>query len=145
MKIANRFVAALVVAGTAFCAAGPTSLAADLPTFAKPEHVLWLDQGWDSHTASWFHHVDQGTQTFFGIPYEWFMALEQPHLALQSAPLFSDTDYLNRHGFIPDDDPSSLPIGFAHGVQTRDATGLPITPTRASMQRASPSRISAFT
>ena len=43
----------------------------------KPKKTVWLDQGIAKEKLSWFYHADQGTRTF-GIPYEWFMALEQP-------------------------------------------------------------------
>jgi hypothetical protein len=136
VKLTYRAIAAALLATFVTArAAAADSQALDLPTFAKPQQVLWPDQGWDGHTASWFHHVDQGTQTF-GIPYEWFVALEQPPVSLHSSGLLSNSDYLDRHGFIPDDDPSKLPIGFAHGgvmqdghggLWTNPATGKPMT------------------
>ena len=43
----------------------------------------------------------QGTKTF-PVPYAWFVALEQPRIHLFSRPgLLSDSDYLERFGFIP--------------------------------------------
>src|SRR6185437_10288880 len=102
-------IAALLLAGSAMSAAS-----ADLPSFAQPQKILWLDQGWDSASSDWFHHADQGTQTFL-IPYEWFVALEQPGVSVTSLGLLSSPDYLDRYGFIPDEKPGALPIGFAHG------------------------------
>jgi hypothetical protein len=64
-------IAALLLAG---CTDPATS--AGVPSFAKPQKILWPDQGWDAASANWFHHADQGTQTFL-VPYEWFVALEQ--------------------------------------------------------------------
>lgn len=107
----------------------------DPPKFAKPQKVLWLDQGWDAASATWFHHADQGTQTFL-IPYEWFIALEQPGVSLKSLGMLASPDYLDRYGFIPDDKSDGLPIGFAHGSPAttasgaawkNPATGLPMT------------------
>ncbi len=86
---------------------------------------VWLDQQWTPQQRDWFHHADQGTQTF-GIPYEWFIALEQPALSLSSPGLFSDTAYLDRYGFIPawaDPGNSDLPIGFAHGGRVEEVSG----------------------
>lgn len=123
-------VAVIFVAGRSISTAG-----AELPSFAKPKEVLWLDQGWDAAAAEWFHHADQGTQTF-QIPYEWFVALEQPGVSVGSLGRFADPAYLNQFGFISDDKPQALPIGFAHGgpAITSDgirwsnpATALPMT------------------
>jgi len=97
-----------------------------IPQYAAMEaKPVWLDQQWTQHQRDWFHHADQGTQTF-GIPYEWFIALEQPGLSLSSPGLFSDTAYLDRYGFIPawaDPGNSDLPIGFAHGGRVEEISG----------------------
>jgi hypothetical protein len=111
-------IAALLLAGSAMSAAST-----DLPSFARPQKILWLDQGWDSASSDWFHHADQGTQTFL-IPYEWFVALEQPGVSVTSLGLLASPDYLDRYGFIPDEKPDALPIGFAHG-------GTALTPSGA--------------
>ena len=51
----------------------------------------WLDQNWSTEDRHWFHHASQGTATF-PVPYDWFMALEQPGLHLFSQPgLLSDS------------------------------------------------------
>ncbi|MDR0781462.1 MAG: hypothetical protein LBF16_12355 [Pseudomonadales bacterium] len=91
----------------------------DLPTREAPKAVLWLEQNWSAEQRQWFHHADQGTESFL-IPLEWFMALEQPGLHLFGAkPLLADTQYLAGIGFIPDaanaDNPQGLPVGFAVG------------------------------
>jgi len=97
-----------------------------IPQYAAMEaKPAWLDQQWTPQQRDWFHHADQGTQTF-GIPYEWFIALEQPALSLSSPGLFSDTAYLDRYGFIPawaDPGNSDLPIGFAHGGRVEEVSG----------------------
>ena len=77
----------------------------------------------------WFHHADQGTQTF-GIPYEWFIALEQPSLSL-TAPGTSERSTISRPLRIHSLQYAStgkpeLPIGFAHGGQVLDVTGAPL-------------------
>jgi hypothetical protein len=100
-------------------------LAVNLPDYNPPQRVLWADQNWSADQRNWFHHADQGTQTF-GIPYEWFMALEQPGRLLSSAKLLSDQAYLDRFGFIPDyadANTTKLPVGFARGREILDASG----------------------
>ena len=100
----------------------------ELPKYPPIENVVWLDQNWTAAQQEWFHHADQGTQTF-GIPYEWFIALEQPGLSFGPPHLLSDPLYLDRYGFIPYDTDSNkpeLPIGFAHGGQVLDVSGTPL-------------------
>jgi hypothetical protein len=104
--------------------AGSPAASADLPSFAKPQKILWLDQGWDTASANWFHHADQGTQTFV-IPYEWFVALEQPGVSVTPLELLSSPDYLDRYGFMPDEKPDVLPIGFARGGPALTPSGKP--------------------
>jgi hypothetical protein len=72
----------------------------------------------------WFHHANQGAWTFF-IPYEWFIALEQPGFKLfGSQGLLSDADYLAQLGFIPGEtgehNKSGLPVGFAVDYNVTD-------------------------
>lgn len=93
------------------------SCSKDLPDYPKTEKAVWLEQNWTAEQRQWFHHANQGTWTFF-IPYEWFMALEQPGFKLFGEPgLISDTDYLARLGFIPGEqgehNKPGLPVGFA--------------------------------
>jgi mono/diheme cytochrome c family protein len=99
--------------------------------YPQPKKTVWLDQNVSKNRLSWFYHADQGTRTF-GIPYEWFMALEQPVIQwvpFASVGLLSDPAYLDRYGFIPDtiakDKPAALPIGFAQGTAMLDPTGQP--------------------
>ena len=70
------------------------------PNYPPIENPVWLNQNWSQDQRHWFHHADQGTQTF-GIPYEWFTALEQPPFSSSSHGLLSDSAYLDRYGFIP--------------------------------------------
>jgi hypothetical protein len=92
-----------------------------------------LEQNVSKETLSWFYHADQGTRTF-GIPFEWFVALEQPTipwLIFNAADPFRDQTYLDRYGFIPDPDSKPivdqivLPIGFARGGPMLDPSGAP--------------------
>jgi hypothetical protein len=100
----------------------------ELPKYQSTDNVVWLPQNWTAEQRDWFHHADQGTQTF-GIPYEWFIALEQPPLSSTASGLLSDPLYLDRYGFISDGmhtGKPELPIGFAHGGQVLDASGAPL-------------------
>lgn len=72
-----------------------------LPTVPDTKAAYWLEQNWSLKDRHWFHHASQGTATF-PVPYEWFVALEQPRLHLFSKPgLVKDSAYLERFGFIP--------------------------------------------
>jgi hypothetical protein len=109
------------------------NLLVDLPKYPRIGNPVWLDQHWSTEQRDWFHHADQGTQTF-GIPYEWFIALEQPSPSLGAPGLLSDPEYLDRYGFIPDSthpdngNPAKpgLPIGFAYGGPLEDSNGAPV-------------------
>lgn len=99
-----------------------------LPEYQATKKTVWLDQKISKEKLGWFYHADQGTRTF-GIPYEWFVALERPTLSLTFTGLFSDTGYMDRFGFIPDtvesNKPQTLPIGFARGGPMPDGSGDP--------------------
>jgi hypothetical protein len=98
-----------------------------VPNYPPVKKYVWLDQNWKSDDRAWFHHADQGTLTFH-IPYEWFVALEQPALSLTAAKLFSDPANLDRFGFIPgsvDGGGHELPIGMARGDTMVDSTAAP--------------------
>lgn len=72
-----------------------------LPDYPPVGKHVWLKQNWEPKERDWYHHASQGTQTF-NIPYEWFIALEQPTISLFSKPgKLSDPSYLDRYGFIP--------------------------------------------
>lgn len=99
----------------------------DLPKYPAVANTLWLNQNWTPEQRNWFHSADQGTQTF-GIPYEWFVALEQPSISVLKPGLLSDAKYLDRYGFIPSQtslDGSELPVGFAHGSTMLYPEGAP--------------------
>lgn len=72
-----------------------------LPRLQETTAAYWLEQNWSLKDRHWFHHASQGTATF-PVPYNWFMALEQPRLHLFSRPgMMKDSAYLERFGFIP--------------------------------------------
>ena len=101
--------------------------------YPQPKKTVWLDQGVNKEDLRWFYHADQGTRTF-GIPYEWFLALEKPvipWLIFTDAGPFNEPAYLDRYGFIPDTilpdkkDEKQMPIGFAKGGPMLDPSGAP--------------------
>lgn len=72
-----------------------------LPASPPTKAAYWLDQNWSTEDRHWFHHASQGTATF-PVPYDWFVALEQPGIRLVGRPgLLKDSDYLERFGFLP--------------------------------------------
>jgi hypothetical protein len=127
----------LAVAGVAFAKDDISKVWSDIHVRIMeypPEKAVWLDQNVSKDRLSWFYHADQGTRTF-GIPLDWFMALEQPTipwLLFTAAARFHEPAYLDRFGFIPDTvvpaapgTPSPLPIGFAKGDGMLDDSGAP--------------------
>src|SRR5260370_24155717 len=100
-----------------------------LQEYQATKKTVWLDQNANNEKKelACFYHADQGTRTF-GIPLEWFEALEQPVITLTAVGLLSDPAYLDRYGFVPDviePGKKSLPIGFASGGTMSDASGNP--------------------
>ncbi|MGI9435793.1 MAG: di-heme-cytochrome C peroxidase [Geminicoccaceae bacterium] len=99
--------------------------APDLPKITPPDDVVWLDQNWSDQERHWFHHASQGTSTL-PIPYDWFMALEQPGLwSSGDASMLSDQAYLARFGFIPS--PAKVEAGKEGYKQSQRTFGRPAT------------------
>lgn len=87
-----------------------------------PEQLVHMDQGWSPDQQAQFHHTAQGTRL---VPYDWFIALEQPCFSLFGCELFADKNYLGRFGFLtskadPKINPNGLPIGFARQEDFND-------------------------
>ncbi len=62
-----------------------------------------LPQGWTEAERAQFSHQSQGTAM---VPYEWFVALEQPQVKfIGTVGLFRDPAYLSRYGLLPDVEP----------------------------------------
>ncbi|GIQ76441.1 cytochrome c [Bradyrhizobium sp. RD5-C2] len=128
------FIGLLIVAGVLYFKDDIETVASGFHVkvvdYQPPAKTVWLDQNVSAERLRWFYHADQGTRTF-GIPLEWFMALEQPTVwpLLTAAPRLSETNYLGRFGFIPDTvipgSPDALPIGFAPSGPMADANGAP--------------------
>jgi len=90
MRFLTAFLASVILAGCA----------PSLPENPPITEARWLDQNWSDDERFWFHHATQGTSTL-PVPYDWFVALEQPSLSLFGDPaLLKDSDYLRRFGFI---------------------------------------------
>lgn len=100
----------------------------ELPEPQVVQRVVWLEQNWNNDQRQWFHYVSQGTATFF-IPYEWFIALEQPGLSLFGKPLIVEGDFLERLGFIAGSpsayNKANLPVGLAVDYEATDLEGRP--------------------
>ncbi|MDH3594699.1 MAG: di-heme-cytochrome C peroxidase [Rhodospirillales bacterium] len=78
-----------------------TACAPQLPENTPFTEARWLEQNWSPDARYWFHHTTQGTSTL-PVPYDWFVALEQPRLWLfGDPPMLKDSAYLRRFGFIP--------------------------------------------
>lgn len=89
--------------------AGCALLPPDLPARPPVTKSVWLDQNWSNEARFWFHHASQGTSTI-PVPFDWFVALEQPVIHLFSnPPLLTDPAYMARMGFI------SSPRGETYG------------------------------
>ena len=75
----------------------------------------YLDQGWTAADRMWFYNTSQGSRL---IPYQWFLALEQP----AAAGLFKDPAYIAQFGYLTpldvQENPDGLPIGFVRDVAT---------------------------
>lgn len=74
------------------------------------DNPVYLQQGWSPDDRQQFYYTTQGSQL---LPYEWFLAMEQPG----SKDLFRSDSNMNRLRFIPQPpnrnrNPDGLPIGF---------------------------------
>ena len=115
IAIATVLIVLLLVGGVYLYLSQP-QFRVDVPVYqSPPEQLTYAEQGWTDDQRLHFHHTAQGTRL---IPYDWFIALEQPCLSLFGCDLFVDKTYLARFGFLssqadPKLNPDGLPIGFA--------------------------------
>ena len=74
-----------------------------LPDHPAAERQVWLEQNWKPGAREWYRHASQGGQfpPLINVPYEWFVALEQPTMSIGEADPLADQRYLDRFGFIP--------------------------------------------
>lgn len=103
MRVVKTAAASVVAIGVIAAAILWPKLHIALPDYPAVENQVWLEQGWSPGKREWYHHANQGGQfpPLINVPYEWFIALEQPTLSLTAAGLLSDQTYLDRFGFIP--------------------------------------------
>jgi hypothetical protein len=113
----------LLLAVGAFLFLHSSRFRVEVPQYQKPpEQLLHAEQGWTDDQRFRFHHTPQGTRL---VPYDWFMALEQPCFSLFGCELFAVKTYLARFGFLPSQaesklNPDGLPIGFARQEDFHD-------------------------
>jgi len=81
------------------------------------EKVAYLPQNWTAEQSVQFYFTDQGSQL---MPYEWFLALEQP----DSTKTFRDNQNLLKYRCLPQNpgplNPEGLPVGFVAGKGNKD-------------------------
>ena len=82
----------------------------DKPAANSPVH---LQQGWSEEIADRWHFISQGTAL---IPYEWFVALEQPGQPPGQTALIKAPDNLQRLGFLTEPVSAANPDGLAIGL-----------------------------
>jgi hypothetical protein len=103
----------IVFVGLASILTACSKFSVDMVDWSNDKTNHWAAQGWSDTDRRWYHHAAQGTNTF-GMPVEWFKALEQPSISLSESGLFSDQDYLARFGFIKS--PASVNGDSKHGA-----------------------------
>lgn len=103
VRVALLAIAAVL--GVFICAA-----ADDKPTPANPVH---LQQGWTTDTADRWHFISQGTAL---VPYEWFLALEQPGQPPGQTELIRAPANLQRLGFLTEPVSATNPDGLGVGL-----------------------------
>jgi hypothetical protein len=97
IAIAAVLIVLLLVGGTCLYLHQP-QFQVSVPEFRNPpEQLVWAEQGWTDDQRLHFHHTSQGTRL---VPYDWFIALEQPCLSLFGCELLADKTYLARFGFL---------------------------------------------
>jgi hypothetical protein len=87
-------------------------VAAQDPLGESVTNVVYLEQNWSPSQSLQFYFNPQGSQM---LPYDWFLALEQP----DSATLFRDNQNILRYRYLAQNsgplNPDGLPVGFVAG------------------------------
>ena len=82
-----------------------------LPADPEIERVVYLEQGWSPADSLDFYSRTQGSRL---VPYDWFLALEQP----DNDKLFRDNEHIRSLGYLVqrshDWNPDGLPVGFVN-------------------------------
>jgi len=94
---------------------GPTrdAFVATQDPFGEPvTNVVYLGQNWSPAQSVQFYFTPQGSQI---LPYDWFLALEQP----DSTTPFRDNQNILKYRYLPQNpdsmNPDGLPVGFVAG------------------------------
>jgi hypothetical protein len=89
--------------------------AASDPFGESVKSVTYLDQNWTSADSQRFYFTSQGSQV---LPYDWFLALEQP----DGETPFRDQSNILKYRYLPQKpdamNPDGLPVGFVKDVGT---------------------------
>ena len=79
-------------------------------------HLINLEQGWSEDEQQWFWFASQGSQL---LPYDWYLALEQP----ASADLFRSNEHMKQLLYLVEKpgpgNPDGLPVGFAKSTDRK--------------------------
>ncbi len=75
----------------------------------KIREIRYLDQGWDAAQSLWYYNVTQGSDL---LPYDFFMALEQP----DSEEPFRAASNMDAYRYLPQKPTSSNPDGLPVGI-----------------------------
>ena len=110
-KIIGAILIVLLLVVGAFLFLHSSQFQVMVPEYQKPpEQMVDAAQGWTEDQRLHFHHTPQGTRL---VPYDWFMALEQPCLSLSGCDLLADKTYLARFGFLASPrDSNSIRMGY---------------------------------
>jgi mono/diheme cytochrome c family protein len=81
-------------------------------------HLINLEQGWTEAEQQWFWFASQGSQL---LPYDWYLALEQPEASTQE--LFRSAAHMERVRYLVEEpspgNPDGLPVGFAKSTDRK--------------------------
>jgi len=113
MPIFNRFLLSFLLCSMSSQGAEPVV-----------DDTIYLDQGWDHHTRQTLSFTSFGSRF---IPYDWFLALEQP----DTATAFRDNHYMAVMGFITTIadryNPDGLPVGLVRDSDKKSGDALGMT------------------
>ena len=75
----------------------------------RADKIAYLDQNWTAADSTWFYSITQGSDL---LPYDFFLALEQP----DSQELFRSDKSMNFYRYLPQkvsrSNPDALPVGM---------------------------------
>jgi cytochrome c2 len=113
LQMLNRFLLGLFFCGTG-CQAADSVV----------DDTVYLPQGWDHHTRQILSFTSFGSRF---IPYNWFLALEQP----DTATAFRDNHYMAAMGFVTtvadQYNPDGLPVGIVRDADKKNGDYVGLT------------------